>query len=261
MDNLIKDMLDNAVHIWYRRQYWSPKMRDYIYGVQNWIHVFDLYKTKDKLENLKEIFTKLSEAWKEILIVGTKIQARDLVKKLAEDSNQYYVIDKWIPGLLTNFSTLKKRIATYAKLEKDLETWVLDVLTKKEKSVKMKELEKLKQAYEWVKELKKTPDAIFVIDGHFENLALTEAKKLWIPSYALLGNTWDIDMCTNFVPCNVNSIRAVNFILEYLKPSITRKKQTKTFESNDSKGFIPRNNNVKPIRRENKEVSDTTKKS
>ena len=229
-DTLIKDMLDNAVHIWSKRQYWSPKMKNYIYGVQNSIHVFDLFKTAKKLEEVKEILSKLSDNWKEILIVWTKVQARDLVKDLAISTNHHFVIDKWVPGLLTNFSTLKRRIFTYNKLEKDSETWALDMLTKKEKSVKLKELEKLKKAYEWLKELKKTPDALLVIDWHYEWLALTEARLLKIPSYALLGSTWDIDSCTNFVPCNVNSIKSIKFILDYLKSSIVRKKIQKPFE-------------------------------
>jgi len=247
---LINDMLDNAVHISNKRQYWSPKMRDYIYGVQNWIHVFDLFKTAKKLEEMKETLAKLAENGKEILFVGTKLQARDLIKDLATSTGHHYVIDKWVPWLMTNFTTLKKRIATYNKLEKDLETWVLDLLTKKEKSVKVKELEKLRKAYEWLKELKKTPDAVFVVDGHYEWLALTESAKLKISSYAMLGSTWDIDSCTDFIPCNVNSIKSIKFVLDYLKPVITRKKVVRSFEGNkeEPKKFAPRNPN--PIKKE-----------
>lgn len=249
-DTLIKDMLDNAVHISSKRQYWSPKMRDYIFWTQNGIHVFDLYKTAIKLEEVKAILTKLAETWKEILIVWTKLQARDLVKELAISTNHHFVIDKWVPGLLTNFTTLKKRIATYNKLEKDAESWFLDSLTKKEKAMKLKELEKLKKAYEWVKELKKTPDALLVIDGHYEGLALTEARTLKIPSYAILGSTWDIDSCTNFIPANVNSIKSIKFILDYIKSSIMRKKIAKPFEGENK---MPRNPN--PIRKENRNFS------
>jgi small subunit ribosomal protein S2 len=97
-------------------------MRDYIHGIQNGIHVFDLFKTEAKLEEVKAILTALAENGKEILIVGTKVQARDLVKELAIATNHHYVIDKWVPGLLTNFATLKKRIATFNKIEKDIET-------------------------------------------------------------------------------------------------------------------------------------------
>ncbi len=111
--------------------------------------------------------------------------------------------------------------------------------------MRLKELEKLKKAYEWVKELKKVPDAILVVDGHYEGLALTEAKTLKVPSFALLGSTWDIDSCTNFIPCNVNSIKSIKFICDYLESSMARKKIVKPFEGENRP---PRNPN--PIRRE-----------
>ena len=228
---LVKDMLDNAVHIGYKRQYWSPKMRDYIFGTQNGIHVFDLFKTADKLEEVKSFLQELTAKGKEILFVGTKVQAQDVVKTLAIETGHHFVINKWVPGLLTNFTTLKKRIATYNKLEKDLETGALEVLTKKEQSQSMKELEKLRKAYEGVRELKRTPDVVFVIDGHYENLALTEAQHLKIPTVALLGSTGDIDSCSKFVPCNVNSIKSLQFIVDFLKPILTRQKKTFSAET------------------------------
>lgn len=240
MDTLIKDMLDNAVHIWSKRQYWSPKMRQYIHGVQNNVHVFDLYKTISKLEEVKEILKNLSQNGKEILIVWTKLQARDLVRELATETNHHFVVDKWVPGLLTNFTTLKKRIFAYNKLEKDLESWALDVLSKKEKAVKLNELEKLRAAYEWVKDLRKTPDAILVIDWHYEGLALSEANKLKLPCFALLGSTWDIDSCTNFIPCNVNSTKSIKLILDYIKSDIVRKKTKKPFEGSRHANKFPK---------------------
>jgi small subunit ribosomal protein S2 len=144
---LVKSMLDNAVHIGHKREYWSPKMRDYIYGVQNGVHVFDLYKTADKLEEVKALLEDLSSRGKSILFVGTKVQTKDLVEALAIATGHYYVSSKWVPGLLTNFATIKKRIATYAELEQSFASGMLEGLTKKEISVKAKELEKLKVAF------------------------------------------------------------------------------------------------------------------
>lgn len=220
----IKDMLDHAVHIGHKRQFWSAKMRDYVFGVQNGVHVFDLYKTAEKLEALKTTLADLNKAGKSILIVGTKFQARDLVKSVAEETGNYYINAKWVPGLLTNFHTLKKRIGVYNKIEKDLESGALDVLTKKEKSQKMKELEKLKKAYQGIKDLRRVPDVMIVVDGFYETLALNEAKHLGLATYALLGSTGDIDKCTDFVPCNVNSIKSLDFVLSFIKPSLKRDK-------------------------------------
>ncbi len=221
---LVKSMLENAVHIGHKREYWSPKMRDYIYGIQNGVHVFDLYKTAELLEEVKAVLEDLTSKGKSILFVGTKVQSRDLVEALATSTGHYYINSKWVPGLLTNFTTIKKRIGYYNELESDLANGMLDGLTKKEKSVKMKELEKLKASYQGVKDLKRTPDIIVAVDGHFEDLALTEAMTLGITTIALLGSTGDIDKTTYFVPCNVNSIKALAFILGEIKSAIKPRK-------------------------------------
>lgn len=113
-------MLENAVHIGHKREYWSPKMRDYIYGIQNGVHVFDLYKTAEKLAEVKALLEDLTSKGKSILFVGTKVQTKDLVEALATATGQYYVNSKWVPGLLTNFSTIKKRIGYYNELETSL---------------------------------------------------------------------------------------------------------------------------------------------
>lgn len=222
--SLVKSMLDNSVHIGHKREFWSPKMRDYIFGVQNGVHVFDLYKTATKLEEAKAVLNDFSSRGKTILFVGTKIQAKDLTQTLAESVGQFYVNSKWVPGLLTNFTTIKKRIGYYNELESDLANGILDGLTKKEKAIKMKELEKLRVAYQGVKDMRRTPDLIVVVDGHFEDLALTEAQTLGLPTLALLGSTGDIDKATYFVPCNVNSIKSLAFILGELKGSVQMKK-------------------------------------
>lgn len=222
---LIKDMLDHAVHIGHKRQFWSAKMRDYIYGIQNNVHVFDLYKTEARITEVKKALEDANSKGKVVLLVGTKLQAREIVKNIAEETGNYYINTKWVPGLLTNFPTIKKRISAYGQIEKDLETGTLDMLTKKEKASKIKELEKLRKAYEGIKDIKKTPDILIVVDGHYESLALEEAKTLKIPTYALLGSTGDIDHCTDFIPCNVNSIKSIKFILDYLKASIKRSKK------------------------------------
>lgn len=221
---LVQSMLENAVHIGHKREYWSPKMRNYIYGIQNGVHVFDLYKTAEKLAEVKALLEDLSSKGKSILFVGTKIQTKDLVEALATSTGQFYVNTKWVPGLLTNFSTIKKRIGYYNELESSFANGMLEGLTKKEISVKQKELEKLKAAYVGVKDMKRAPDVVVVIDGHYEDLALTEAHTMGVTTIALLGSTGDIDKTDYFVPCNVNSIKALAFMLGELKSSIKARK-------------------------------------
>lgn len=230
-------MLENAVHIGHKREFWSPKMRDYIFGVQNGVHVFDLYKTEEKLEEAKKVLEDYTSRGKTVLLVGTKIQTKDLIEALATSTGHFYVNSKWVPGLLTNFSTIKKRISYYAELEKDLENGMLDSLTKKEKAVKMKELEKLRTAYAGVKEMRRAPDILLVVDGHYEDLALTEAAVLGIPTVALLGSTGDIDKADYFVPCNVNSMKSLAFVLGELKSSIKTRKTEERKPNNKTRTF------------------------
>jgi small subunit ribosomal protein S2 len=238
---LIQSMLENAVHIGHKREYWSPKMRNYIYGVQNGVHVFDLYKTAEKLAEVKALLEDLTSKGKSILIVGTKVQTKDLVEALATATGQFYVNTKWVPGLLTNFSTIKKRIAYFNELEGSLTNGMLDGLTKKEVSVKMKELEKLKAAYAGVKDMKRTPDIVLVVDGHYEDLALTEAHTMGVTTIALLGSTGDIDKTDYFVPCNVNSIKALAYMLGEIKASIkARKSEDKKPLSNRTDKLAPK---------------------
>ncbi len=240
MSTLVKSMIENAVHIGHKREFWSPKMRDYLFGIQNGVHVFDLYKTAEKLEEVKSVLDDYTSRGKSVLIVGTKIQTKDLVEALATSTGHFYVNSKWVPGLLTNFTTIKKRIGYYADLEKDLATGMLDNLTKKEKAVKMKELEKLRTAYAGVKEMRRIPDLVLVVDGHYEDLALVEAKTLKISSVALLGSTGDIDKTDYFVPCNVNSIKSLAFILGELKGSIKTRKTEEKKPASNTKAFTPR---------------------
>ncbi len=238
---LVKSMLENAVHIGHKREYWSPKMRDYIYGIQNGVHVFDLYKTAEKLAEVKALLEDLTSKGKSILFVGTKVQTKDLVEALATATGQYYVNSKWVPGLLTNFSTIKKRIGYYNELETSLANGMLEGLTKKEKSVKMKELEKLKMAYAGVKDMKRVPDIVITVDGHYEDLALTEARAQKVMTIALLGSTGDIDKTDYFVPCNVNSIKALAFILGEIKTSIkARKSEDKKPLGNKTEKLAPK---------------------
>jgi small subunit ribosomal protein S2 len=144
---ILNSMFDNLLHIGNKTNYWSPKMKNYIYGSVNGIHVFNLIKTATELEKAKDAVKKAAMEGKKILFVATKLQARDAFSKLAIDTGNFYVTEKWVPGLLTNFKTIKKRIATYLKLLKDAENGTFDVLTKKEKAAKMLELEKLDKAF------------------------------------------------------------------------------------------------------------------
>lgn len=162
-------------------------MREYIYGAVNGIHVINLIKTEEKLEEVKTRLKELATEGKKILFVATKLQVRDSFKKLAEETGHYYVSEKWVPGLLTNFRTIKRRINTYLQLLKDSETGALNVLTKKEKAAKLLELEKLDKAFAGLKEMKKIPEVLFAVDGIYEKQAIKEANTLKMNVFAIFN--------------------------------------------------------------------------
>lgn len=220
---VLNSMFENLIHIGNKTNFWNPKMKDYIYGSVNGIHVINLIKTQEKLDEVKEELKVLHESGKKILFVWTKLQARDAVAKIASESGHYYVTEKWVPWLLTNWKTIKRRIATYLQLSKDLENWVFDVLTKKEKASKILELEKLDRAYKWVKDMKRIPDVVFVVDWIYEEQAIKEANSLNLVSFAILNTNWDDTVVDNSIPANTNSVKSIDYILSILKVAISWK--------------------------------------
>ena len=214
---VLNSMFENLLHIGNKTNYWSPKMKSYIYGSVNWIHVFNLVKSANELESLKTQLKELATEGKKILFVATKLQARDAFADLAIETGHYYVTEKWVPGLLTNFKTIKRRISTYIKLSNDSTSWAFDVLTKKEAAAKLLELEKLDRAFKWLKEMKKIPDVIFAVDGTFEGQALKEAQTLNLPAFAILNTNGNPDLVEWFVPANTNSVKSIEFVANELK--------------------------------------------
>lgn len=217
---LLNEMFKNLLHIGNKSNYWNPKMKSYIYGTVNGIHVINLVETVKKLEEVKSELKALHAEGKKILFVATKLQSRDAFVSLAEATGHYYVSEKWVPGLLTNFKTIKKRIATYVKLLKDSETWGFEGLTKKEIAGKMLVLEKLDKAFKWLKEMKRVPDVLFVVDGVYEEQAVKEANSLKLKSFAILNTNGDDTLVDNCIPANTNSVKSTEFIANTIKAEL-----------------------------------------
>jgi len=219
---LLNNMFDNLLHIWNKTNFWNAKMRPFIYGSVNGIHVINLLETARKMEELKKELAEVTASGKKVLIVATKIQSRDAFKVLAEQTGSYYVCDKWVPWLLTNFKTIRKRIGTYLQLLADSESGAFDILTKKEKATKMLELEKLDKAYAGLKEMKKLPDVILASDGIYEKQALREAEILNVKSFAIFNTNGDIDLVDKMVPANTNSVKSFEYLAWELKSAFSK---------------------------------------
>jgi len=196
-------------------------MKNFIYGSSNGVHIIDLTKTCTQITDVKSELADLHVNGKKVLFVATKLQSRDAFSKLATDTGNFFVAEKWVPGLLTNFKTIKQRISTYLKLIRDSEGAGFDMLTKKERAGKMLELEKLDKAFRGLKLMKRTPDALFVVDSVYEAQAVKEAKTLGIPCYAICntnGNPYDLAAA---IPANTNSVKSLDFLAGILKDAFS----------------------------------------
>ena len=219
--NILIPMFENLLHIGNKTNYWNPKMKSYIYGSVNGIHVIDLTKTAKKLDEVKAELKALHVEGKKILFVATKLQSRDAFVSLAEETGHFYVSEKWVPGLLTNFKTIKKRIATYVQLLNDSQSGWFEGLTKKEIAWKMLELEKLDKAFKWLKEMKKIPEVLFVVDGVYEEQAIKEANSLKLKSFAILNTNGDDTLVDNLIPANTNSVKSTEYIANAIKAELS----------------------------------------
>ncbi len=216
----LKEMLAAAVHFGHQTHKWNPKMKRYLYGVRDGIHVFDLQKTFDMQQKALGFLQKTVEEGKSVLFVSTKQQAASLVENVAKKCNMPYVTYKWIGGLLTNFGTVKQRIKYFLDLSEKEANGEFDKYTKKEVSKMKKDLEKLETAFGGLKDMKKRPDAIFVVDCVRDNIAIKEAMKLKIPVVGITDSNADPDEVDYPIPGNDDAVKSLKYFLSKVEDAI-----------------------------------------
>ena len=215
----IQQLLEAGVHLGHKTLRWNPKMKKYIFGEKNSIHIIDLTQTVDFLKNaLVKVHNVISSGGK-LLIVSTKKQASEQVSELAKDTGQFYVNYRWLGGMLTNWNTIQNSIKRLKKLEDQLSKENLG-FTKKEILKFSKEKEKLQRSLGGIAEMKKTPDLIFIIDTNIESLAVAEAKKLSIPIIGILDTNSDPTGIDFPIPGNDDARRSINLYCDLLKNTI-----------------------------------------
>ena len=215
----IKQLLEAGVHLGHKTLRWNPKMKKYIFGEKNSIHIIDLTQTVDYLKNaLVQVHKIISDGGK-LLVVSTKKQASEQVSELAKETGQYYVNYRWLGGMLTNWNTIQNSIKRLKKLDEQLNKENIG-FTKKEILKFSKEREKLKRSLGGIAEMKKTPDLIFIIDTNIESLAVAEARKLGIPIVAVLDTNSDPTGIDFPIPGNDDARRSINLYCELLKNTI-----------------------------------------
>ena len=215
----IKQLLEAGVHLGHKTLRWNPKMKKFIFGEKNSIHIIDLTQTVNLIKNALTQVHKVISSGGKLLIVSTKKQAFEQISDLAKDTGQYYVNYRWLGGMLTNWNTIQNSIKRLKKLEVQLSKDNIG-FTKKEILKFGKEKEKLQRSLGGIVEMKKTPDLIFIIDTNIESLAVAEAKKLGIPIIAVLDTNSDPTGIDYPIPGNDDARRSINLYCELLKETI-----------------------------------------
>lgn len=221
----MKQLLEAGVHFGHQTRRWNPKMAPFIFTDRNGIYIIDLQKTVKKVEEAYNFVKQLSFEGETILFVGTKKQAQEAVREEAERCSMFFVNQRWLGGMLTNFQTIRRRIDRLQELEKMEINGTLEVLPKKEVAELMHEKEKLQRFLGGIKEMRRLPGALFVIDPRKERIAVAEARKLGIPIVAIVDTNCDPDEIDYVIPGNDDAIRAVRLLTGKMAEAVLEGKQ------------------------------------
>jgi small subunit ribosomal protein S2 len=221
----MKQLLEAGVHFGHQTRRWNPKMAPYIFTDRNGIYIIDLQKTVKKVEEAYNFVKQLSSDGDTILFVGTKKKAQEAVREEAERCSMFYVNQRWLGGMLTNFQTIRRRIDRLHELEKMEANGTLEVLPKKEVAELMHERDKLQKFLGGIKEMRRLPGALFVIDPRKERIAVAEARKLGIPIVAIVDTNCDPDEVDYVIPGNDDAIRAVRLLTGKMAEAVLEGRQ------------------------------------
>ena len=216
----LAQMLESGVHFGHQTRRWNPKMDPYIYTSRNGVHIIDLVQTAKLMDDAYNYVRTASEQGKKFLFIGTKRQAAGIIAQEASRCGAYYVNQRWLGGMLTNWTTIKTRVDRLKDLERREETGGLDLLPKKEAAVLRRELEKLQKYLGGIKQMRKVPDVVLIVDQRREYNAVQECTKLSIPIVSLLDTNCDPDVVDIPIPANDDAIRSIKLIVGRLADAI-----------------------------------------
>ncbi len=221
----MKQLLEAGVHFGHQTRRWNPKMAEYIFAERNGIYIIDLQKTVKKVEDAYQAVFEIAKEGGEVLFVGTKKQAQDSIKEEAIRCGMYYVNERWLGGMLTNFETIKTRVQRLKDLEAMIEDGTMDLLPKKEVAKLMHEKEKLDKNIGGIKEMKKIPEVIFIVDPRKERIAVQEAHNLNITTVGIVDTNCDPEEIDHVIPGNDDAIRAVKLIAGRIADAVIEARQ------------------------------------
>ena len=216
----MKNLLESGVHFGHQVKRWDPRMKKYIFAERNGIHIIDLQKTIAAIKDSYEAVRKITASGKSVLFVGTKKQAQQAVQKEAERCGMFYINNRWLGGMLTNFTTIKKSLLRLKKIEKMEVDGTFENLTKKEVSALQKEKSKLEKNLGGIKEMKELPGALFIIDTHKEQIAVAEARRMGIPIIAVVDTNCNPEGIDYPIPGNDDAIRAITLFTSIIANAV-----------------------------------------
>ncbi|MFZ1082680.1 MAG: 30S ribosomal protein S2 [Candidatus Kryptoniota bacterium] len=212
----IESLLSSGAHFGHLTRRWDPKMKPYIFMERNGIHIIDLRQTQQLIDEACEAIANLAAEGKKILYVGTKKQAREIIRLQAERAGVYYVTERWLGGMLTNFSTIRKSVRRLQHIEKMETDNTIESLTKKEGLRLAREKGKLDKILSGVRDMNKLPGAVFIVDIKKEHIAVKEAEKLGIPIFAMVDTNCDPDPISYVIPSNDDAVKAIEVVITAL---------------------------------------------
>jgi len=231
MGNVTFEMLwKSGAHFGHLTRKWNPKMKNYVFMAKNGIHIIDLTKTVACLDEASRFIREIVRKGGDVLFVGTKKQAKEIVQNEADRCGMFYVVERWLGGTLTNFSTIKRSIRHLQKLEKDKSVGYDENLTKKEKLSLERERVKLADLHRGIKDMRKLPDVLVVVDTLYDDIAVQEARRLDIPVIAILDTNADPSMVDYPIPANDDSIQTIKVIITELANAVIEAKNTRLVE-------------------------------
>ena len=216
----IEDLLLAGSHFGHLTRRWDPKMKKYIFMERNGIHIIDLKKTLDLLLEACNSISKISSEGKKILFVGTKKQAKQIIKDESERCGAFYVCERWLGGMLTNFNTVRKSIKKLTNIQKMETDGTIEKFVKKERLIMSRDREKLEKVLNGIVSMTRLPGAIFVVDIKKEHIAISEAKKLNIPVYAIVDTNCDPDLVDYPIPANDDAVKSIEIILRAISDAV-----------------------------------------
>ncbi|GLR74826.1 30S ribosomal protein S2 [Aliivibrio sifiae] len=234
----MRDMLKAGVHFGHQTRYWNPKMKPFIFGARNKVHIINLEKTVPMFNEALAELAKIGSKKGKVLFVGTKRAASEAVKEAAINSDQYYVNNRWLGGMLTNFKTVRQSIKRLKEFEVQAQDGTFEKITKKEALMRTRSMEKLEKSLGGIKNMNGLPDALFVIDADHEHIAVKEANNLGIPVFAVVDTNSNPDGVDYIIPGNDDAIRAIQLYLNAAADSVKSGRNQDVAAVAEKDGFV-----------------------